>query len=155
MERFLDTFIYGPDAVLIDAVTRLDADAKEIEGVFDTTRPLSITEQQRGDPALHPRHVSAPEMLQVTGILGCMYAYFVHGIRWDEGWVGFGSRIHRADFRELARLGPPLRLLGTETRSRVGTARIMLRFAFEFRQEDRVVYRGDQSALFLFRPTYE
>ena len=85
----------------------------------------------------------------VTGALGCLHAWLFHGVRWHEGWAGFGNRIHRADFKRLARLGPPIELVSTETRRRVGPKRVVLRYAFEFRQEGELVYSGDQSAMFL------
>ena len=46
----------------------------------------------------------------VAGSLGCLHAYFFHGCHWNEGWVGFGNRIHRADFERLATIGPPIEL---------------------------------------------
>ena len=38
----------------------------------------------------------------LTGTLGCLHAFLFHGCHWDEGWSGFGNRIHRADFKKLA-----------------------------------------------------
>ncbi len=149
MERFQRTFIYAPPAFLVDEITRADADARVLEGRMATTRPLPISAEQRGDPTRHPRHVSGPELLLITGSLGCLHAFFFHGCHWDEGWVGFGSRVYRADFRELARIGPPLHLRSEETRSRVGPKRVMIRYQFTFTQDGRDVYRGDQSALFV------
>ena len=149
MARFLRTFIYSPAAFLVDEVTSADPENKVLEGRMETTRYLPISEEQRGDPVSHPRHVSGPELLLITGSLGCLHASFFHGCWWDEGWVGFGSRVYRADFRDLARIGPPLHLRSEETRSRVGTKRVMLRYSFTFTQEGREVYRGDQSALFV------
>jgi hypothetical protein len=153
MERFLATFLYDEAAFLVDEVTRIDADAREIEARLDTTRPLPITAAQRVD-ARHPAHVSGAEMLHATGSLGCLHAWFFHGVRWDEGWTGFGNRVHRADFKRLARVGPPLRLASRETRSRVGEKRIVLRYEFHFWQaptpgaEEALVYYGDQTAMF-------
>jgi hypothetical protein len=46
----------------------------------------------------------------VAGSLGCLHVYFFHGCHWNEGWVGFGNRIHRADFKRLATIGPPIEL---------------------------------------------
>ena len=149
MAHFLDTFLYERGAFLIDEVLAADPDKHTITGRMDTTRELPVAPFQRGDEALHPRHVSGPEMVLLTGNLGCLHAWFFHGVRWDEGWVGFGSRIHRADFRDLASLGPPMICTSTETRRRVGARRIMLRYAFEFSQQGRVVYRSDQSAMFV------
>ncbi|MDH3284144.1 MAG: hypothetical protein OEQ13_05350 [Acidobacteriota bacterium] len=153
MRRFLDSFMYEDDAFLVDEVTRLDPARREIEGRLDTTRTLPITRRQRSDDS-HPAHVAAPELIMVTGCLGCLSAWFFHGCRWDEGWVGFGNRIHRADFKTLARIGPPLDLRSRETRSRVGASRIVVRYEFEFEQEGRMVYLGDQSAMF-FKGKFE
>ncbi len=99
--------------------------------------------------AAHPAHITAGELIMATGSLGCMHAWFFQGCRWDEGWSGFGNRIHRADFKSLARRGPELRMLSKETRSRVNPNRVVLRCEFRFWQEDRLVYFGDQSAMFL------
>ena len=148
MQRFLDSFMYGPEAFLVDAIHRLDAEHFEIEAEFDTERPLPFTAWQRNHPG-HPAHVAAAEILQATGSLGCLHAGFFHGCRWDEDRVGFGNRIHRADFKTLARIGPPIRMNSTETRSRVGPRRVVLRYSFEFEQEGQRVYVGDQTAMFM------
>jgi hypothetical protein len=148
MERFLDTFLYGEDAVLVDEVLKMDAEAKAIEAVLDTNRHLPFARQQRTD-ANRPAHVSAGELVMATGSLGCMHAWFFYGCHWDEGWTGFGNRIHRADFKALARVGSPLRLHSRETRSRVGARRMVMRCEFHFWQGDDLVYVGDQTAMFL------
>jgi hypothetical protein len=148
MKRFLDTFLYRESAVLVDEILRLDAEEGVIEARLDTRRPLPFASAQRNDPR-HPAHVSAPELIMATGSLGCLHAFFFHGCRWDEGWSAFGSRIHRADFKELARIGAPLRLCSRETRARVGPRRVVLRFEFRFWQEETLVYVGDQTAMFL------
>ena len=106
-------------------------------------------QEQRIDVELMVSHVSGAELVMVTGALGCLHAWLFHGVRWDEGWAGFGNRIHRADFKRLARLGPPIELVSIETRKRVGPTRIVLRYTFEFRQAGELVYVGDQSAMFV------
>lgn len=148
MQEFLDTFLYEPEAFLVDEVHRIDEDERLIEASLDTTRALPFKRAQRTD-AHHPPHVAAAEILQATGSLGCMHAWFFHGCRWEEGWAGFGNRIHRADFKSLAEIGPPLRMHSRETRTRVGKRRIVIRFEFLFLQEERPVYTGDQSAMFV------
>ena len=147
MRSFLDTFLYRESAFWIDEVLELDSDERRIVARMDTDRPLPIASQQRTDE-FHPAHVSGAELLMLTGLLGCMHAWFFHGCRWDEGWVGFGNRIHRADFKTLARIGPPLRLESRETRSRIGPQRVVLRYDFHFWQGDSQVYVGDQTAMF-------
>lgn len=148
MQRFLDSFLYAPESFFIDAIHRLDSELFEVEAEFDTKRALPFAASQRNHPG-HPAHVAAAEILHATGSLGCLHAWFFHGCRWDEGWVGFGNRIHRADFKNLATIGPPLRMLSKETRSRVGPRRVVLRYTFEFDQEGRRIYVGDQSAMFV------
>ena len=148
MQRFLDTYMYEPEAFLVDAVKTLDADALRIEAEMDTRRPLPYAAMQRTSP-IHPAHVSAAELLTLTGNLGCMHAWFFHGCRWDEGWAGFGNRIHRADFKRLVTRGPDLRMLSRETRARVQPNRVVLRMEFRFWQDADLVYAGDQSAMFV------
>ena len=149
LQAFLDTFLYREPAVLVDEITALDAEACRIEAVLETeSRTFPFAGTQRTS-ANHPGHVSGAELVMVTGALGCLHAWLFHGVRWDEGWAGFGNRIHRADFKRLARLGPPIELVSTETRKRVGPSRVVLRYAFEFRQEGELVYVGDQSAMFV------
>jgi hypothetical protein len=131
----------------------IDVEERCIEARMDTERFLPIGQYQRGDQSIHPRHVSAPELVLLTGNLGALHAWFIHGCRWDEGWVGFGNRIWRADFRDIVHIGPELLLSSKETRTRVGASRIVMRLQFEFRQEGRSVYRGDQTAIFLLDKT--
>ena len=149
LQAFLDTFLYRESAVLVDEITGIDAAAGRIEARLDTAdRTFPFAEAQRTS-VNHPGHVSGAELVMVTGALGCLHAWLFHGVRWDEGWAGFGNRIHRADFKRLARLGPPIELSSTETRTRVGPSRVVLRYQFEFRQEGEPVYVGDQSAMFV------
>jgi len=147
MQRFLDTFLYREEAFLVDEVTRLDREAGRIEGRLGFDRALPYSQHQRTSPQ-HPAHLSAADTLMITGCLGCMHAWFFHGCKWDEGWAGFGNRIHRADFKNLATLGPDLRLESQETRVREGARRVVLRFEFHFWQEERLIYFGEQSAMF-------
>lgn len=148
LRRFLDTYMYGEQAFLVDELVSIDAETRSIEAVFDTRRALPFAGWQRTGPG-HPAHVAAGEIVMITGTLGCLAAWFFHGCRWDEGWTGFGSRIHRADFRHLVRIGPPLRLLSRETHARVGTRRIVVRAEYRFWQDGSLAYAGDQTAMFL------
>jgi len=149
LERFVSTFLYSREAFLVDELVRVDREAGEIDARMQTTRDLPIGRFQVGDPLAHPRHVSAPDLVLLTGNLGCLHAYFLHGCRWEEGWVGFGNRIHRADFRRLVTIGPPLELHSKETRVREGSKRVVLRYEFRFLQDGELAYYGDQSAIFV------
>jgi len=134
--------------MIVSLIVAMDAEARAIEARLDTTRGLPFAAQQRTSPN-HPAHVSAGELVMATGSLGCMHAWFFHGCRWDEGWSGFGNRIHRADFKRIARVDAPLELESRESRSRIGERRIVLRYDFRFRQDGELVYVGDQTAMFV------
>ena len=82
-------------------------------GVTDTTRWLTASSEQLGDPALHPRDVSGPELLLVTSGL---HAHSLHGCKWSEGWVGFSSRVPRVDLQDTTRIGPPLQIRSGKSR---------------------------------------
>jgi hypothetical protein len=147
IERFLDSFLYAREAFLVDEIAAVDREARTLHARMDTQRELPTSRFQRTSPG-HPAHVSAADILMLTGNLGCLHAWLFHGCRWDQGWTGFGNRIHRADFRKLARIGPALELHSAESRSRDGSQRVMIRYDFRFEQAGEVVYRGDQSAMF-------
>ena len=152
LQRFIDSFLYEEEALFVDEITRVDPETRSLAGLLDTTRPLPLARCQRTS-AEHPAHVSAAELLMTTGGLGCLHAFLFHGCRWDEGWAGFGNRIHRADFKRLATIGPPVVLESSETRTRIGERRIVIRYAFRFLQSGEVVYVGDQSAMFVKGPS--
>jgi len=147
LQRFMETNPYRPEAFLIDEIVRLDDEELRIEARVETTRHLPISSLQRVD-VHHPAHVSGAEILILTGNLGFMHAWFFHGCRWDEKWSGFGNRIHRADFKNLAQIGPPLQLQSRETRTRAGKNRLVMRCEFQFWQREILVYHGDQTAMF-------
>lgn len=147
-KRFVDTFFYGPGAFLVDEVTFADPNDGVLEARIDTTRHMPYTAEQRGDPKLHPRHVNGGDLLTITGNLGCLHAFFFHGCRWDEGWVGFGAKIYRADFKNLARIGPPVTCRSVEMQKKRMSDRLIIRFDFEMKQGDKLVYQSEQSAIF-------
>lgn len=147
LARFREGFLYRDEAFLVDAVTDACAETRTLAARLETTRPLLYSTRQRNGPH-HPAHVAAADMLAVTGTLGSLHAWLFHGVRWEDGWAGFGNRIHRADFKHIARIGPPLELHSAETRTRAQPARVVLRYEFRFEQEGKVVYLGDQTAMF-------
>jgi hypothetical protein len=116
---------------------------------METTRHLPVSRLVVATPDVHPAHVTGAEMIMLTASLGALHAWFFHGLRWDKGWAGFGSRIHRADFKALATIGPPMRLESKETRTRTGPKRVVSRYEFEFFQEEKLVYKSEQSAIFV------
>jgi hypothetical protein len=154
-ERFLATLPYDPRAFFVDEVVAIDRSEKRVRAKLDTRRPLPLSDLQRGDPRIHPRHVNGAVLVHVTGVLGSLHAYFVNGLRFDEGWIGFGSRIHRADFKRLVRIGPPLDLVSVETRLRASPDRQIARYEFHFSQDGELCYAGDQTATWLRGRAFE
>jgi len=150
--HFLSTTPYDPRALLVGAVLAVEPSPGRVLARMDTTQPLPFVDAQRGPPEVHPRHVNGGVMVHMTGMLGLLHAYFVLGLRFDQGWIGFGGRIHRAEFRALARVGPPLDLELRETRRREGADRCVVRYDFIFSQGDVRCYVGDQTATWLRGP---
>lgn len=141
-------YMYRGAGVLVDRLFDVDPDKGTIAAELDTDRPLPYSTLQYTTED-HPAHVSAGDLLMATGTLACLYAWLFLGCKWDEGWAGFGSRIHRADFKHMVQVGPPLRMQLRQTAVRLGTRRVMLRCELRFTQDNRLSYVGDQTALFV------
>ncbi|HKA87676.1 MAG TPA: hypothetical protein VKE22_08430 [Haliangiales bacterium] len=144
---FLEDCLYGTEAVLIDEILAIDRETGLVRARMPTSESLPITRDQRGDPRLHPRHVSGALMVHATGILGFVHAYYVLDLRHADGWVGFGTHIHGARFRALATLGEPLVLEGQATQTRRLAGNLFARYRFRFTQGETVVYESEQSAV--------
>ena len=63
--------------------------------------------------------------------------------------LGYGGRIHKARFKALAEPGEAIIIDCHTTRVRKSDTKVLARYEFEFRQGDKVVYEGDQTALWL------
>lgn len=138
---------YGPEAQLLDEIVEIDRE----EGLIVATMPawddLPLTSGQRAHPVRHPRHVSGALMVHATAILGFAHAYYVLGLRHADGWIGYGTHIHRARWPKMARTGPPLRLELKPLRVRRVQRTVFVRYAFRFTQVDDLVYESEQSAI--------
>lgn len=139
---------YGPDAILIDELVRVDRETSTVVARMPTTADLPITRDQRAHPERHPRHVSGGLMIHATGIMGFVHAYFVLDLRHADGWIGYGTHIHEGRFRKMGTIGPPLQLACTATTVRKIRGAYVNRYRFEFTQGDDVVYTGEHTAMF-------
>jgi len=141
---------YGPDALLLDEILEIDAEKGRVVCSMPVHDDLPLTRHQRVHPVRHPRHVNGGLMLHMTGMLGFVHAYYVLGLRHADGWIGYGAKIHGARFHELAVPGAGnLRLEGWTTLVRKSGKRVLGRYQFAFRQGDKLVYEGDQTAMWL------
>jgi hypothetical protein len=144
---FVEDCPYGPGGLLIDEILSIDAEKGEVICQMPMHEELPLTREQRVHPVRHPRHLSGGLMVHMTGMIGFVHAYYVLGLRHAEGWIGYGAKIHEARFLALAKPGTPVVLKGWTTRSRRMNDNIMVRYQFEFRQGETVIYTGDQTAM--------
>lgn len=146
---FVEDCPYGPEGMLIDKILEVDVEASRIVVRMPSHEDLPITRTQKVHPLRHPRHVSGGLMVHATGIVGFAHAYYVLGLRHAEGWIGYGARIHHARFHALATPGDPIIIECTASRLRRGDRRVLGRYSFRFTQAGRLVYEGDQTAMFM------
>jgi hypothetical protein len=138
---------YGPGGLLLDEILEIDAANDRVVGRMPTFDELPLTREQRAHPLRHPRHVSGGLMVHMTGMIAFVHAYYLLGLRHADGWVGYGAKIHGARFRALAPPGEPMILECKAVQKRVTDSSVFARYAFTFTQGGKVVYEGDQSAL--------
>lgn len=148
-QAFIDDCPYAPDALFFDRVVEIDREGSRVVASMSVHDELPLTRSQRVHPVRHPRHVSGGLMVHITGMLGFLHAWYVFGIRHSEGWIGYGAKIHEARFLALANTETPLILKAWTTRTRRGDKNIMARYSFEFSQADKLVYEGDQTAMWM------
>jgi hypothetical protein len=148
-QQFIDDCPYGPGGLLLDEILEVDAARSYVCCRMPTSETLPLTREQRVHPVRHPRHVSGGLMVHMTGMVGFVHAYYVLGLRHCDGWIGYGAKIHSAKFHNLAKMGPPLELEGWATQLRKGTLRTFARYQLKFTQEGKLVYEGDQAAMWL------
>jgi hypothetical protein len=147
--EFLADLPYSPDVLFFDSILAMDRDKSLVTCRMPTDVPLPLTEAQRHHPVRHPKHVAGAVMVHATGMLGFVHAYHLLGLRHREGWVGYGTHIHRVVFRKLVSPGAPIEATCVATRTRLGKVRHFIRYSFEFRHEGQVCYEGDQTAVWL------
>jgi len=146
---FVDDCPYGPGGVLLDEILKVDPEESLVIARMPTHADLPLTREQRVHPQKHPRHVSGGLMVHMTGMAGFAHAYYVLGLRHSEGWTGYGARIHSARFHALAEPGSPIIIECRAKQVRRGSVNILARYAFRFTQDDKLVYEGDQTALWI------
>jgi 3-hydroxymyristoyl/3-hydroxydecanoyl-(acyl carrier protein) dehydratase len=138
---------YGPGGLLLDEILKIDEAQSLVVARMPTHSDLPLTREQRNHPTLHPAHVSGGLMIHMTGMVGFAHAYFVLKLRHAEGWIGYGARINSARFHALAEPGEPILIECKATQVRRGSTNVLARYAFRFHQGDKLVYEGDQTAL--------
>lgn len=146
---FMADLPYHPDVLFLDELQELDRAEGRVRCRMPTHDDLPLTRSQRAHPVRHPRHVAGALMLHLTGMLGFVHAYYLLGLRHQDGWIGYGTHVHGARFRKLVQPGTPIDAVCQATRTRIGTLRTIVRYRFEFRHEGAICYQGDQTAVWM------
>jgi 3-hydroxymyristoyl/3-hydroxydecanoyl-(acyl carrier protein) dehydratase len=146
---FMADLPYDPEVLFFDELTELDREKSLVRCRMPTPADLPFTRSQRAHAVHHPRHVAGAVMVHATGMLGFVHAYHVLGLRHRDGWIGYGTHIHRVVFRKLVQPGAPIDAVCQATRTRAGKERYFVRYRFELRHEGAVCYEGDQTAVWL------
>lgn len=147
--EFMADLPYDPEVLFLEELTEIDRAQSLVRCLVPTSDDMLLTRSQRVDPIRHPRHVAGAVIVHVTGMLGFVHAYHVLGLRHRDGWIGYGTHIHKGVFRKLVTPGAPIETVCRATRVRKGQTRYFVRYSFEFRHEGAVCYEGDQTAVWL------
>jgi hypothetical protein len=146
---FMADLPYDPEVLFFDELLEVDRDKSRVVCRMPTHDDMVLTRSQRAHDVRHPRHVAGAVMVHATGMLGFVHAYHLLGLRHKDGWIGYGTHIHRVVFRKLVQPGAPIDATCEATRTRAGKQRYFVRYRFEFRHEGAVCYEGDQTAVWL------
>lgn len=147
--EFLADLPYEPAVLLFDRLLEVDKERSYVRCRMPTTGPIPFMDRQRAHDVFHPSHVAGAAMIHATGMLGFIHAYYVLGMRHRNGWIGYGTHIHKAVFRKLVPPGTPIEAACRATKLRLGKARHVIRYDFEFKHEGQVCYEGDQTAMWM------
>jgi 3-hydroxymyristoyl/3-hydroxydecanoyl-(acyl carrier protein) dehydratase len=148
-KAFLADLPYDPEVLMFDEILEIDQADNRVVCRMPTDRPLPFTVSQRAHPIRHPRHVAGGTLVHASGMLGFVHAYYLHGLRHADGWIGYGTHIYQVVFRKLVPPGEPIIASCKEIRARRGTTRHFVKYAFEFHHEGDVCYQGEQSAMWV------
>lgn len=148
-QAFLDDMPYEPRVLLLDRIEKFDPEQRVVVCRMPTDVPMPFTDAQRAHPIKHPRHVSGAAMVHVTGMLGFVHVYYMHGFRHADGWIGYGTHVNRASFRKLVTPGAPLICECREVKARFMGKRVFVTYDFCFLHEGEVAYESNQSAMWI------
>jgi hypothetical protein len=148
-EEFFRGFPYKPGGFFIDRLLEIDRGERRIVCEMETKgRSFPFVGEQRHHEILFPPHLPGAVIIHLTGVMGMIAAQVLLDLRYDKGWSGYGSRIHKAEFKRLVTLGPPVALESTIAGDIRRAGMVILRFEFRFYQEGALFYFGDQTAVY-------
>jgi 3-hydroxymyristoyl/3-hydroxydecanoyl-(acyl carrier protein) dehydratase len=145
--EFLDDLPYDPEVLMFDRLLEVDRDRSLVRCRMVTELPLPLTSSQRTHPVRHPQHLAGGLIIHATGSLGFVHAYYVLGLRHRDGWIGYGTHIHKASFRRLITPGEEVEGTCQAIRLDLGENRHFIRYRLELRSDGKRCYRGEHSGL--------
>lgn len=148
-EAFLRDCPYDPSVLFCDQLISIDAEKSQVVCRIPTSDAMPFTDKQRAHPKRHPRHVAGAVMVHASGMLGFVHAYYLLGLRHEDGWIGYGTHLHKVVFRKLVPPGEPIIATCTATRTRLLQGRYFVRYSFDYRHEGDLCYEGDQTAVWM------
>jgi hypothetical protein len=147
-QELLDDMLYEPGPYMARELLEIDPERSLVRLSFGSDASQPVTSSQRVD-STHPAHVAGALLVHLTGAAGFVHAYYLLGLRHRDGWVGYGTHIHRAVFRKLITPGEDFEMSCQATRIRPGRNRYMVRYDLEVRSDGGRCYQGDQSAAWM------
>lgn len=136
--------LYTPDQWYVDDV--LEVTKERVRAITDTSKMGAVVAAQKPWPG-QPKHVPGILMIQITGTLGNIHAVYGLGLKMTEGWVGFGTHIHEASFRNLGEIGPPIELELVADKVKSVRGQTFGRYSFRFEQAGKLLYTSKQTAV--------
>ncbi len=143
-DDFEEQSLYTPDQWYVHDL--IEASEERVVAVTDTTKIGAIVAAQKPWPG-QPKHVPGIVMVQITGTLGNLHAVYGLGLKMTEGWVGFGTNIHQARFRNLGVVGPEMKVTLEVVRMRKLKGQYFGTYTFLFEQHDKPIYQSKQTAI--------
>jgi hypothetical protein len=147
--EFLADCPYAPEGLLIDELLLCDHEASRVVCRMPTHADMPLTRSQRVDPVRHPRHVNGGLLLHVSGMAGMVHGYYILGLRYGDGWTGYGARAKDVRFKNLAPVGEPIDIDCRMLQVRRGAKNVVARYQYVMTQADKVVYESEQTAMFV------
>lgn len=147
-EGFIANSLYAPEAWFLHELLSVDSEARRVVARMNTTELGPLVAAQRTDSG-HARHVPAACIIQATGVLGNVHAREILGLKAEEGWFGYGTRVKSARFHRMGVIGPAVIAELQVQKARQMRGNWFVDYAFEFSQDDEPIYTSEQSAVWL------
>jgi|SRR5690554_408848 len=147
-DEFIANSLYAPEAWFLHELLSVDHEAQRVRARMDTTALGQLVAAQRTDSG-HALHVPAACIIQATGVLGNVHAREMLGLKGEEGWFGYGTRVSSARFHRMGLIGPPVIAVLQVKKARQMRGTWFVDYAFEFLQDDEPIYTSEQSAVWL------